>query len=252
MAVSRTAVVLAAGAGERIGGRKPLRLLLGRPLAWYPVSVLHLLGVSEFVVVASAGLAGELRRLVESVAGGGSVSVVVNAEQWRENGWSLLLGVAAAGVDEAVVSMSDHVYSPLVAARVVEGVPGSGGYVVGCDAEPGWVDVSEATRVLAEPPLVASIGKGLEPWSCVDNGVHALRVDTRVLREAASLVSGLRGGVVRLNDLLAALASRRRLVYVADCTGLPWLEVDTWEDLERAERGPGRRVVEHVLRWLRG
>ncbi len=252
MAAPRTAVLLAAGAGERLGGRKPLRPLLGRPLAWYPVSVLHLLGVSEFIVVTVRGLAGELRGLVESVAGRGSASIVVNEEQWRENGWSLLLGAWEAGVDTAMVSMSDHVYSPLVAARVADALPGDGGYVVGCDAEPGWVDVGEATRVLAEPPLAASIGKGLEPWSCIDNGVHALGLDTLTLREAAALVSGLRGGVVRLNELLSVLASRGRLVRVADCTGLPWLEVDTPRDLERAEKGPGRRVVEHVLGWLHG
>ena len=251
MAAPRTAILLAAGAGERIGGRKPLRKLLGRPLAWYPVSVLHLLGVSEFVVVTTRGLAGELRGLVESVAGRGSARVVVNEEQWRENGWSLLLGAGEAGAGEAVVSMSDHVYSPLVAERVAASPP-SRGYVVGCDAEPGWVDVSEATRVLAEPPLAAAVAKGLEPWSCIDNGVHALRLDPLILREAAALVSGQRGGVVRLNELLTALASRGRLVYVADCTGLPWLEVDTPGDLERAEKGPGRRVVEHVLHWLHG
>jgi 1L-myo-inositol 1-phosphate cytidylyltransferase len=161
VALPRLAAVLAAGEARRLGGRKPLARLHGRPLAWYPVSVLHLLGAAEFIVVTRPDLAPELRGLVESVAGSGSATVVVNNEPWRENGYSLLLAAREAGPAATLwVSMSDHVYSPLLAARVAAQHPGRG-YTVACDREPCCIDTGEATRVLAEPPLASRVGKGL-------------------------------------------------------------------------------------------
>ncbi len=246
----RTAVLLAAGEGRRLGGRKPLVRLRGRPLAWYPVSVLHLLGVAEFIVVTREQLAGELRRLVEEVAGPGSAQVVVNAEPWRENGWSLILGLREAcggSPCSAVVSMSDHVYSPRLAARLLY-LQGPRGYLVGCDREPQFIDVEEATRVSATGGAVARVSKGLRRWLCVDTGVHRVeRLHPGILEEAAR--TGGEWHVARLAGLVSSLGSAG-LAWTVDVTGLPWTEVDTPEDLREAEGGERSRVVDEVLSWL--
>jgi len=243
----RAAVLLAAGEGRRLGGDKPLARLRGRPLAWYPLSVLHLLGAAEFAIVTRRGLAAELRRLAESIAGPASVLVVVNEEPWRENGYSLLLGLEALAA-EALVSMSDHVYSPLLAARVADTAPRWSLYRVGCDREPCCVDLDEATKVLEAGGRVAAQSKSLRRWSCVDTGVHAA-APALLLRDAASLLSRRENGVIRLNALVSLLGAMGA-ASAAPAHGLPWLEVDTPEDLEAAEKGGNRWVVDHVLAWL--
>jgi len=246
MAPLRAAVLLAAGEGRRLGGRKPLARLRGRPLAWYPVSVLHLLGVTEFVVVTRRELAAEMRRLVETVAGPGSAMVVVNTEPWRENGHSLLLGLREIAWSPAAVSMSDHVYSPRLAARVAAHRWPWAEYVTGCDREPCCVDTGEATRVLAMEPREEAHGKHLERWTCIDTGVHAAYPGP-LLAEAA--VRARRRGVLSLNALLDTTA-KMGAAATAPAHGLPWLEVDTPLDLEEAEKGRNRWVVDHVLEWL--
>ena len=244
------AVLLAAGEGRRLGGRKPLARLRGRPLAWYPVSVLHLLGVTEFVIVTRGELASELRGLVEMVAGAGSAVVVVNREPWRENGYSLLLGLREADGEAVLVSMSDHVYSPRLAARVAATAYPWALYVTGCDASPCCVDTDEATKVLAAGPVEVAHGKGLPRWTCIDTGVHLARSGPLLL-EAARLTCRLNEGVLGLNSLLDTLA-RLGMASTSRVDGLPWLEVDTPGDLEEAESGRNRWVVDHVLEWLQG
>ncbi len=248
----RTAVLLAAGEGRRLGGRKPLVGLRGRPLAWYPVSVLHLLGVVEFIVVTRGQLARELRRLVEEVAGPGSAQVVVNSEPWRENGWSLILGLeeACSGSPcSTMVSMSDHVYSPRLAARLLY-FQGPRGYLVGCDREPQFIDTGEATRVSAVGGVVTRMSKRLRHWFCADTGVHRVeRLPPGILEEAAR--TGGEWPVARLAGLVSSLGSIG-LAWTVDVTGLPWTEVDTPEDLREAEEGERSRVVDEVLSWLHG
>ena len=69
MIVSRTAIVLAAGEGRRLGGRKIFVKVRGRPLIWYPLTVLHLIGVGEFFIVTRREYISDLSRVVSSIAG---------------------------------------------------------------------------------------------------------------------------------------------------------------------------------------
>ncbi|BES80895.1 NTP transferase domain-containing protein [Pyrodictium abyssi] len=246
---ARYAVLLAAGLGTRLGGPKPLVRLHGRPLAWYPLSVLHLVGASEACIVTRSELASELRGLAESIYGSGSVHVVVNSEPWRENGYSLVLAsrlCPCPGDEPVYVSMSDHVYSPLVPARLE--APRWALYSIAGDREPVYVDADEATKILAVGGIGYAVGKGLRLWSHVDMGVHAARLGA--IRETAELVMAGSQGVLGLNMLTDTIA-RLGGLHVSEASGLPWTEIDTPMDLEEAEKGPRRRVVEHVLSWFR-
>ena len=243
--VPRTAIILAAGLGSRLGYKaKPLVKLQGKPLVWYPVSVLHSIGVREFCVVTRRDVEAEVRSIVSSVAGGPSVHTVVNNEPERENGYSLILAVSGCGLyDVAYVSMSDHVYSPSIPLRV-SSVRVGRGYVIAGDAQPCCVDVDEATRIEAVSGVGYRVGKGLEFWTHIDTGVHIIYGASSDIVEVASGEE-----VVKLNTITSRLAARGEL-YVADVTGLPWTEIDTPLDLEETERGSRRWVVEHVKRWL--
>ncbi len=247
MIVSRTAIVLAAGEGRRLGGRKIFVKVRGRPLIWYPLTVLHLIGVSEFFIVTRREYISDLSRVVSSIAGSNSFDIIVNEEVWRENGHSLVLGLKRLGPRHAIVSMSDHVYSPVIPLRVAAGYRGWEVYSVGCDAAPGYVDVDEATKISATPPLLHSVGKGLESWLCIDVGVHAVH-DARYMANEA--LFAYKRGVLRLNTLVRHVASKK-VVRVEIFKGIPWTEIDTPRDLEEAEKGVRRGVIDHVISWTR-
>ncbi len=247
----RRALFLAAGFGSRLGGVAKALVRVGeRLLGWYPLSVLHAVGVSEACIVTRRDVGVDVGRLAASVYGGGSVNVVFNDEPERENGYSLLVGVEGCGFEgeRFLVSMIDHIYSPLIPLRLAGcSFSGRRGYVIAGDSNPSYVDVGEATLIEASGWVGFRVGKGLSFWSYVDVGVHLY--DSLTLHELYDAAGG--GEVVRLNSITDGLA-RRGLLRVADVTGLPWTEVDTPEDLEEVTRGVRREVVEHVEAWLRG
>lgn len=248
MAVSRTAIVLAAGEGKRLGGQKILVRVRSKPLIWYPLTVLHLIGVSEFFIVTRREYISDLARVVASITGSSAFDIIVNEEAWRENGYSLVLGLKRLGLRHAIVSMGDHVYSPIIPMRVAAGYHGWEAYSIACDAAPGYVDVDEATKVSAVPPLLYSIGKELKSWLCIDAGVHAVHDAWYVVNEA---LSAYEGGVLKLNALIRHAASKK-VVRVEIFKGIPWTEIDTLRDLEEAEKGVRRCVIDHVISWTRG
>jgi molybdenum cofactor cytidylyltransferase len=113
-------IVLAAGAGTRLGGAvpKPLVAFRGRPLLSWPLAALAEGGVRERIVVLGAE--------AEAVAAGvelGDASVVV-CEEWAEGlSASLRAGVAAAharGAEAVVIVLADQpLLTGAAVARVV-------------------------------------------------------------------------------------------------------------------------------------
>jgi 1L-myo-inositol 1-phosphate cytidylyltransferase len=233
--------------GTRMGAYKPLLNIEGRPLVYFPASVLHTLSVSEFCAVVPSRYSSEVEAVLKSIAGRGSVHIALNDEPWRENGYSLILAVKECpwSVDEAtLVTMSDHIYSPTIPARLAA-ARAKGTYLIGGDREPAYIDVEEATKLKADGAgLISEVGKGLEAWSHVDVGVHL--ADLRILSNLAER-SYERISLNQLNSLVAAEGA----LAVADVTGALWCEVDSREDLDKLLKGERRVVLEHVLEWLR-
>lgn len=108
------AVLLAAGAGSRFGGRKLLAPYRGRPLIEAALSNLAGAPVDETVVVVGEG-ASALREVCERYG----VRVVENPDWARGQSTSVEAGLAACGPDTraAVVLLADQ---PLVGAGTVE------------------------------------------------------------------------------------------------------------------------------------
>ncbi|RTL64715.1 MAG: nucleotidyltransferase family protein [Pseudonocardiaceae bacterium] len=96
-------LLLAAGAGRRMGGPKALVRLDGRPLVLRAVDVLRAAGCAPVVVVVGAA-ADEVRALLPADV------TAVEAEGWADGmGASLRAGLAALGegVDAAIVHLVD-------------------------------------------------------------------------------------------------------------------------------------------------
>jgi CTP:molybdopterin cytidylyltransferase MocA len=106
-------LVLAAGAGERLGGDlpKPLVPFRGRPLLAWPLAALRAGGVDDVVVVVGAR-ADEVTDGVD-LAG----AQLVRCDDWEEGiSASLRAGVAARAADAVVVVLADQ---PLLDGRAV-------------------------------------------------------------------------------------------------------------------------------------
>ncbi|BEP18204.1 hypothetical protein PYJP_15560 [Pyrofollis japonicus] len=249
----RSSLVLAAGLSTRLGKPKQLIDINGHPLIWYPLSVLASIGVVETCIVTRREVADKIKNIANKIFGSGSASIIINSHPEKENGYSMLLGLKECFAKEngyVFVSMSDHIYSPYIAMRLSEaGYATLLPYYIAGDEYPEFIDVNEATKILADNIRGYRVGKDLAAWNMIDTGVHLVSPES-VLALVASM--GLdRGEVVKLNNITDSLAQIGCLG-VSSFKQLPWTEIDTIEDLQEVLRGRRRKVVKHVIEWLRG
>lgn len=248
--VFKEALVLAGGVGSRLssitmGEPKYLLTIKGLPLTLYPVLVLWMTGVERFVIVVAEKFSSVIRRrfsgLLREV--GAEVVYVENPRPDLENGYSLLLGAKEVAGEEFIVTVGDHLYTTKLVSSVASHRFREAGVVVGGDPEPKYVDVSEATKILAdEGHRLTRIGKHLDSYTHVDVGVFTFKksVFNNILFGTA------RGAGLTLSDLLLELVRSGVDVRVAELRDAVWYDVDTPEDVRGLLEGGGRRVLEAV------
>lgn len=208
------AVILAAGLGTRLGGvPKPLLKVAGCEIILRTMKLLSPY-VSEFVIVASR----YATRIDEFLKDRGfSYTIVKHDRPEKGNGYSLLMAEDFVS-ERFILVMGDHVYSE---EFVKEAVKGEG---VIADREPKFVDVSEATKIKVENDRVVDIGKNLDTFDCVDTGFFVL--DKSIFDVAKKMVEREE---IPLSDVV-----RDAKIPVTYVDGKLWMDVDTKEDIKRA------------------
>ena len=222
------AVILAAGRGERLGLGlpKPLVRLLGRALIDHVMASLKEAGIEDIVVVYSDP---RVKAHLE-----GRAKLVYNDDVERGSGYSLLRGSEAAQGSPFVLVMSDHIFDSAMVSRLIDSEPAATTLCVDRNLE--GRNVEEATKVLVENNYeVTRIGKGLKEYNALDTGIFYC---TREVVEAAKSFTGR----FSVTDVMKKLVSKRRLKAL-DVTGYFWLDVDTQEELRRAEDELLRRLI---------
>ena len=223
-------VVISAGLGKRLGMGLPKALVevAGAPLLARVFWTFKKLGLKRAVVVVGFK-ADEVRRRFSSpdLTFGLDVEFVLNPRYEGGNGLSVLCAKGHVG-ERFVLSMVDHIFDPEALKGMLE-VEG-GDIVIAVDSKPQIIDPEEATKVRLDGNKVVAIGKEVRPFDAVDCGIFACTPAVfPAIEEAASQ------GKEEWNDAKQILAERgRALAY--DLRGAFWLDVDTPEDLERAER----------------
>ena len=213
------AVVLAAGLGTRLGAKipKPLVKVAGREILYRNLKILSELGVKEFIIVV--GKDGEL---IENFLRKHNFNykIVKNNYPEKGNGYSLYL--AKDYVDgKFILIMGDHVYER---AFIEKAIKGEG--LIG-DRIAKFVDINEATKVLCRNGRVEDIGKKLDKFDYVDTGFFVL---TPEIFKYAEEVIKEKGGA-QLSEII-----KRAKVKVTEVSGYFWMDIDTPEELKRANK----------------
>ena len=230
------AVILAAGSGSRLRADvdavpKPLTLVAGVSLLERTIIVCRDAGVRDIILVVGFGRAA----ILPALAGLGAchhvrITAVVNEDWILGNGASVLVSRRHVG-SRFFLMMCDHIVGPQFLTRLLEQDDGERGCAVVVDRQPELVpDLPEATKVRISGDRVIVIGKTLLKYDAVDTGVFLCRPPLfQALQDSAERERHT------LSDAVQLLASQGEVGWV-DCDGLRWIDVDTAEDLHRAEK----------------
>ncbi len=218
-------VILAAGAGSRMGGvPKPLVKVGGTEIIRRTIKLLspH---ATEFVVVTGiyhdqiVDFLDELKREM----GIKYVAVKNDHPEWG-NGYSLYLARNFAG-EKFYLVMGDHVYGR---DFIEEAVRGDG--LIG-DAEARFVDEREATKVRIRDGRVEVASKDLAEYDCIDTGFFVLSKDVFEVIEEMMVESSGKMEELKLSDVIS-----RAKIPVTFVNGRLWMDVDVKEDIRKANR----------------
>ncbi|HLA38899.1 MAG TPA: NTP transferase domain-containing protein, partial [Candidatus Glassbacteria bacterium] len=226
------ALMIAAGRGSGFNGRGPASHKTLAPV-WGLTVIERIVAaipeLEELVVVTGfrhEKLEADLTRLL---AGRLRVTFVFNPEWERANGVSVLAArKALAGESRFILTMSDHVFEPALAERLLASPPGRGECVLAVDQNLGRVfDIADATKVkLSADGRIRQIGKSLIDFEAADMGVfYCTPALFSALDKAITSGSG-----ESLSDGIRILCEAGRM-RSADVTGCMWQDVDNLESL---------------------
>ena len=243
-------VILAAGSSSRLGGvPKPLIRVAGVTLLERAVSTLRSAGVERIVVVV-----GHARADVREFAAreGLDVELVENDDFALGNGSSLLVGGRAAAA-RFLVAMVDHVVAPEAVTRLLAS---RAAFALAVDSKPCRCDIEEATKVRLKGDRVVAATRELEEYDAVDAGLAVCD-----LAVVAAAERSLLAGETTWNAVKRHWLAEGGEIAAVDLEGLFWIDVDTPEDVRRAERlilasaarkpsdGPVARLLNRRLSW---
>ncbi len=223
------AVILAAGQGKRLG--------LGAPKALAKVDNISLiertihffltLGIRDLIIVVGYK-AEEIEKFLSrsQIARDSKITWVENKEFHRGNGLSVFC-VRDYVKEHFLLSMVDHIYE---AAPLLNFPQHLGDLVCVVDSKPRFADPEGATKVLMEENKIKRVGKNLVKYNALDCGLFLCsRKIFPVLEET------LREGKDEWDEAKDRFAQRFG-AEAFDLRGNFWLDVDTLEELTRAER----------------
>jgi 1L-myo-inositol 1-phosphate cytidylyltransferase / CDP-L-myo-inositol myo-inositolphosphotransferase len=231
----RVAVVLAAGHGSRMGGRrplpKPLFKVAGLGLLERSLLTLRSAGIEQFRVVVGADRQKVSAHVRDLAAQHGIQVEVVDCDDFAAgNGASLAAG--ARGLDEGfLVAMADHVMDGEFARDFLSRASARpGAPQVAADAIEAVYDLDDATKLRTIDGRIQAIGKDLTSYGSVDAGLFYFPAGA-----AARIGQLVAGGARSVSDVVTGIAAERPFFAVKVEAGV-WQDVDTSAMAREAER----------------
>src|SRR6185295_3596136 len=141
------------------------------------------------------------------------------------NGHSVAAGAEAIEGDY-LLAMSDHLFDPVIAARLIAAPAAALTLAVDRDLAGPLIDMDDATKVrTGAGGAIVAIGKGLTDFDAIDTGLF---------RASPALAAAIGEGGGSLSEGVQRLADRGRAATI-DVTGLFWLDADDPAALAKAE-----------------
>jgi len=233
------AVVLAAGTGSRLGeitkartkGMVPVR---GKRLIDYLLDFFEHDFFDEIIVVG--GFCYEdLREHINS-HDYKKVRVIENKEYLKGNIYTLITALREFSGDSFLITNVDHIYPRVMFQKMKQSM---GRITAMCDFDRSLGDDDMKVKLAADRVKVESISKQLKDFDCGYIGMTYVDVSMESLyRETINEVIERYGEKAVVENILQVLSEKDRGVpVICDLSGFGWYEVDTEEDLMRAEKG---------------
>ncbi len=219
------AVIVAAGRGSRLMNERPKTLLPidGSTILEHIIRNLNKAGIDEFIIVL--GYRAEMIEayLREKENFNLKITTVFNPRWQGGNGLSVYAARQAVNGDPFILSMSDHIVSPLALKRVIDSDQAANLLLV--DPNTGRIfDIDDATKVFYEGNRIVRIGKELKDYNGIDCGIFRLKADffqgiEMQLKKGQESISAAVRELIRLEDMEA--------VFMQDDEW--WIDIDTPE-----------------------
>ncbi len=221
------AIILAAGRGRRLGDCRPkcLQEVGGAALVEHQLVALADAGVADVIIVVGFE-AGAVREIV-----GAAARFVLNERFAETNSLSSFL-LARPLIDDDVLILNGDVF---VAPEVVAAIVAADGDALLYDSSSG--DEDEHMKVHVAGGLLVEMAKDLSAGcTCGENvGILRLSASTADLTfEAAAQLVAVEGGEHLFLAAAVNCVAAYHPMYCLDVAGLPWIEIDFREDLDRA------------------
>lgn len=230
-----SAVILAAGRGERLqgdtnGGLKPLTLLLGITLLERALMACQTVGVADCYIVVGYGQARMAAYIASLQCRHRMRLHAVPNPDWQEGNGTSVLAVSPHVRGPFLLLMCDHVFDTAILRGLMAAARETKSCLLAVDPHvEGIFDLVDATKVQLVDDMVAAIGKELTTFNAIDTGLFLCRpLLFQALNQARTAGDGsLTGGIRRLiqTDRVQALSIGDRF----------WMDVDTAESLVQAQ-----------------
>lgn len=155
-----------------------------------------------------------------------NLNIIENRAPYRENGYSLFLGLNAISSNYTVLSMADHIFSKNIFSQMIMHY---NEYDVFLATDPEYLKdtykLTDATKVYGLNSFIIDIGKQVSKYNRLDMGTFILR--TRVIQEICQEIEldTYKFGVT--NVILLAIKSGLNVGYF-DFPNVIWVDVDNY------------------------
>lgn len=224
------AIILAAGDGTRLklvdARPKVLAEVAGRTLLERCLDALSQLGIRDFVLVTGYR-AEQVREFVRRRGLDRRFHIeFAHNPRWTEGNAHSVWAARGLVGDRFLVAMGDHLFDP----EALQGLTRVRGDFVGVfDSQPRYIDLQEATKARSHRGHAERLGRSLMDFKYIDAGLaicseRIFPVIERCLAEGGDEWNAVKRAWIAEHDL-----------HIYDLKGAFWLDIDTAEDLRRAE-----------------
>lgn len=229
------AIILAAGMGTRLGKvdkiyPKALVKVGGKELIKYIIDMAYYINVSKIFIVGGCGF-NYLKSFIDSYAP--EAILIENFDYKKGNLYSLKCALPCIN-DGSLIFNVDHVFSKDLLNKVEKACNNSNEITVFCDNLKPVED--DQMKISIKENRLSKISKTLKTY---DTGYIGLLYCPKAMvdnfKSAVNEVGSKKGGDAVTEDIINYLAPRDKFIKVVDVGGYKWFEVDTPEDLSRAE-----------------